>query len=48
MKRARTLIVAPLAAIALVLGACNMMRGLGQDIGVAGQTVEETAEDVQN
>lgn len=37
-----------LLAMALLLGACNMMRGLGQDIGVAGETIEDTAEDVQN
>lgn len=37
-----------LLAMTLVLGACNTMRGLGQDVGAAGQTMEETAEDVQN
>ncbi len=37
-----------LLAMAFALGACNTMRGLGQDVGAAGGAVEDTAEDVQD
>ena len=44
MRRA----VAFLALAAIVLAACNTMRGLGQDMTAAGHTVSDTANSVQD
>ncbi len=43
-----TMTLVLLLGMAFVLGACNMMRGMGQDVQAAGEVVEDTAEDVQN
>jgi entericidin B len=37
-----------LAAALLALGACNTMKGAGQDVEAAGDAMSDTAEDVQN
>ena len=37
-----------LVAAALLLSACNTMRGLGEDVSTAGDTLSETSEDVKN
>ncbi|MBX3510727.1 MAG: entericidin A/B family lipoprotein [Hyphomonadaceae bacterium] len=44
--------IAPMLALAALgvvsLSACNTVQGAGQDIQQAGQTVEETAEDLND
>lgn len=32
----------------LGLGACNTIEGAGQDIGAAGEAIEDTADDAKN
>jgi predicted small secreted protein len=38
-------IPALLLTLAMSLGACNTMEGLGEDTAAAGEEIEETAED---
>jgi predicted small secreted protein len=40
--------IALLALSAIVLAACNTMRGVGQDMTAAGHTVSDTASSVQD
>lgn len=34
--------------IALVLGACNTIEGVGEDVSAAGRAIDRTAEDAKN
>lgn len=42
------LAAATLAATAPALSACNTAEGFGRDVEAAGDTIEDTAEDVAN
>lgn len=37
-----------LAAMLLALGACNTIEGMGEDVGAAGDTMSDTADDVED
>jgi predicted small secreted protein len=39
--------LALLVAVALALAACNTVHGLGRDMSAAGDTLSDTARDVQ-
>ena len=40
-------LAAPALVLVLVLGACNTVSGVGQDIGAAGRAISDTAEETK-
>ncbi len=40
--------MAALLAVLALLGACNTVRGVGQDVESAGEAISDTAEEAQN
>jgi predicted small secreted protein len=46
-NEANRLLAIALLGSAFLLGACNTMEGLGQDLQAGGESIEEEAEDAQ-
>jgi predicted small secreted protein len=44
----RQLVLLMITAAALSLGACNTVKGAGQDVSSAGRAVSQTAEDAKH
>jgi len=44
----RKLLLLPLLAAVLAVGACNTISGIGRDMEAAGQAVKQTADDARH
>lgn len=43
----RKLVILAIAAVGLLAAACNTIEGVGEDVGAAGNAIEETAQDAK-